>query len=246
MKMTLLEIVQNILSAMDAEEVNSIGDTIESQQVADEVKTTYYANLSNFEVPSRFQIISLDASGDSTDHPNVLVCPDNIDHFEWIRYNTNTVASPSYADIAYMEPDDFLKFVLNDTGGTQVTVKDITTDVPYQIRNDKAPEYWTTFDDENIIFDSYNATLDTGLQASKVMAYGEVLPSWTASDTFTPDLLAKYFPLLLSEAKASCFVNYKGVSNAKEEMRARQQRSRLQNHRRRYNGARINNNFGRS
>jgi len=246
MKMTLLEIVQNILSAMDAEEVNSIGDTIESQQVAEEVKTTYYANLSNFEVASRFQLVSLLASGDSTDHPNVLVCSDAIDHFEWIKYNTNTVADPSYTDVIYLEPKNFLDRIMMDGSGTRVTVKDISTDAPYTIRSDKAPDYWTTFDDENIVFDSYNSTLDTGLQESKVMAYAEVLPAWSATDAFIPDLLAKYFPLLLSEAKSSCFVNYKGVSNAKEEMRARQQRSRLQNNRRRYNGERINTNFGRS
>jgi hypothetical protein len=246
MKMTLLEITQNILSAMDAEEVNSIGDTIESQQVADEIKTTYYANLSNFEIPSRFQLVSFQASGDSTNHPNVLVCGDSIDHFEWIKYNIATVAAPSYTDVIYLEPKEFLDRILMDSGGTRVAVTDISTDAPYTIRSDKAPDYWTTFDDENIVFDSFDAGLETNLQESKVVAYAEVLPTWTAADSFYPDLLAKYFPLLLSEAKASCFVNYKGVSNAKEELRARQQRSRLQNHRRRYNGSRVNSNFGRS
>ena len=79
MKMTLLEIVQNILSAMDAEEISSISDTIESQQVAEEVKTTYYENFGNFQLRSRFDIIQLEALADSTDKPNILKVPANVD-----------------------------------------------------------------------------------------------------------------------------------------------------------------------
>ena len=40
-KLTVLEIVQNILSDLNSEEVNSISDTIEADQVAEIVKTTY-------------------------------------------------------------------------------------------------------------------------------------------------------------------------------------------------------------
>ena len=40
--MTLLEIVQDILSDMDSDEVNSINDSVESLQVAQIVKTAYY------------------------------------------------------------------------------------------------------------------------------------------------------------------------------------------------------------
>jgi hypothetical protein len=37
-KMTLLEMTQNILSAMNSDEVNSITDTVESLQVAEEIQ----------------------------------------------------------------------------------------------------------------------------------------------------------------------------------------------------------------
>ena len=39
-KKNLLEIVQNILSDMDSEEVNTISDTVEAMQVAQIVETT--------------------------------------------------------------------------------------------------------------------------------------------------------------------------------------------------------------
>ena len=40
MKMTLLEMVQNILSDMDSEEINSLSDSNEAEQVALVIKTT--------------------------------------------------------------------------------------------------------------------------------------------------------------------------------------------------------------
>ena len=40
MKTTLLQIVQSILSDMDSEEVNSISDTTEAQQIASVVEDT--------------------------------------------------------------------------------------------------------------------------------------------------------------------------------------------------------------
>ena len=46
-KMTLLEMTQNILSAMDSDAVNSIGDTVESLQVADVIVETYYELFAN-------------------------------------------------------------------------------------------------------------------------------------------------------------------------------------------------------
>jgi hypothetical protein len=41
-KMTLLEMTQDILSDMDSDEVNSINDSVESLQVAQIIKTTYF------------------------------------------------------------------------------------------------------------------------------------------------------------------------------------------------------------
>lgn len=248
MKMTLLEMTQNILSAMDAEEVTSISDTIESLQVAEEIKTTYYESLGNFEIPSQLKIISFTGLADA-DHPNMMKVDETVDQFSWVKYNTNTTADPSYKPVTYVTPEEFWDIVLNDNSGTQTTVYEYDTDLPYTIRSDKAPEYYTIFDDEYIVFDSYNSSIDTTLQAAKCMAYAQVLPSWTENDTFTPDLHAKYFPMLLAEAKSACFINYKGVANQKEERRSSRQRIRLQNNNSRNNAAKKNNDkydFGRS
>lgn len=43
MRKTLLEMVQDILSEMDSDEVNSINDTVEAEQVATIIKNCYLA-----------------------------------------------------------------------------------------------------------------------------------------------------------------------------------------------------------
>ena len=45
MKFTLLEMVQEILSDMDSDEVDSIEDTVEAEQVATIVRSTYLAMM---------------------------------------------------------------------------------------------------------------------------------------------------------------------------------------------------------
>ena len=233
-KMTLLEMVQNILSAMDAEEVSSIGDTIESQQIADEIKTTYYENFGNLEVRNRFDIIQLNALADPTDKPNVLQIPTEVDKIHWVKYNKGTTSIPDYYDVTYLTKKDFLDHIFKNAPSTGDLVKFPGDDaVPYLIDDTEHPTYFTIFDDSHLVFDSYDSSVDATLQNSKSVVYAEVLPAWSATDTFVPDLESKHFPWLLAEAKSACFINYKGISNAKEEQRARRQRVQHQNNRHR-------------
>ena len=63
------------------------------------------------------------------------------------------------------------------------------------------------------------------------MVRGALEPAWTMSDTFTPDLDANLFPLLLNEAKSLAFVEIKQSSNPKAEQYARRQWTRWANDR---------------
>ena len=50
-KLTVLAMVQDILSDMNSDEVNSINDTIEAQQVAQIINTTYFEIISSRDWP---------------------------------------------------------------------------------------------------------------------------------------------------------------------------------------------------
>lgn len=224
MKMTLLEIVQDILSAMESDEVNSIGDTVEALQVAQEVKTTYYELMSTWDIPSNEGIISLQPSNDPS-RPTVLKIPDNVKSIKWITYNQGTELSPQFVEVQYQEPELFYRFgTIYNNGQEPITV----TDNGMYVFNDRHPTHWTTFDNDTIVFNAWNSSVDTTLQESKVQCWGLTYYPFELYDSFVPKLDAMLFPLLLAEAKKACFVNFKQISNANEERRARRQMVKVQ------------------
>jgi hypothetical protein len=87
-------------------------------------------------------------------------------------------------------------------------------------------------DDNTLIFDSYDADVDTTLQKSKTVCYGQKTATWTQSGSFTPDLDAEQFSLLLNKAKALAWAELKQADHAlaRKEMRDQQihsQRAKL-------------------
>ena len=224
MKMTLLEIVQDILSAMESDEVNSIGDTVESLQVAQEVRTTYFELVSAWDLPSNEGLISLEPSNDPN-RPNILSLPDNVKSIKWITYNQGSSTSPDYTEVRYQEPEQFFRFGTKYMNGQEpITVID-----KMYVFNDRDPTHWTTFDNKTLVFNGWNSSVDSTLQESKTLCWGYTYLPFELDDSFVPHLDAMMFPLLLSEAKKACFVNFKQISNANEERRARRQMVRLQN-----------------
>ena len=57
MQMTLLEMVQDILNDIDSDPVNSIDDTEESVQIAQIIKTSYFALSTNRNWPHQKKLI---------------------------------------------------------------------------------------------------------------------------------------------------------------------------------------------
>ena len=87
-KQTLLDMVQNILSAMDSDYANSIGDSVEADQVATIVKETYFDLITNvLDIPEHKEILTLTALGDSS-HPNYLQLPSDVFNIDYFRYNS--------------------------------------------------------------------------------------------------------------------------------------------------------------
>ncbi len=77
MKKNLLEITQAILNDLDSDIVNSIDDTVESQQVAAIIKACYNEMISNRNWPHLKKLLQLDALGDVT-KPNYLMVPETL------------------------------------------------------------------------------------------------------------------------------------------------------------------------
>jgi len=243
-KQTLLDMTNNILSAMDSDEVNNITDTIESEQVAEVLKETYFAMVDELNLPNTEELFHLESAVSAT--PYKMKIPDDVHEVYWIKYNTDTTggSETNYSDMTYLSPRDFIDHVLTRNEQASNITK-ITDRVDLLIITDAMPTYWTSFDNEYITFDSYDSDVETNLQTQKTTCHGVKEPTWSATDTFVPDIPTNLFSLLLTESKSTAFFNIKQVANSKEEQKARRQRIAIRKNKWRQNGGIASPNYGR-
>ena len=225
MSMTVLDMVQDILNDLDSDEVNSIDDTVEATQVAQILKTTYFSMMSNRNWPHLRESITLVPSVDNT-KPTQMSVPSNIKELMFINYDcaNESDTRKRYKQMKWLEPDAFLRKA--NTLNTDSDTVDLVTDnngIEYAIVNNKAPEFYTSFDDNILIFDSYDSDVDSTLQSSKIQALAYMMPSWTTSDTFVPDLPEEAFIALLEEAKSKAALKLKQEADQKAEQESQRQ-----------------------
>lgn len=226
MKYTLLDLTQTVLSSMDSDEVNSIDDTIESQQVAKVIKTVYFDLVNRANVPEQFNVFQLEAYGDSS-KPTLMTIPNTFQSIKNLKYNVATIDDTllRMEDMVALPLADFLTMMYNqNTDENNVSSFSHvvgTSTITFIYRDDTAPKYYTTFDDYTVVFDSYDADVDSTLQKSKTLAYGKKNIPWTMTDTFTPDLDDSQFPILINEAKSLAFQEAKQTPHPLAERNAR-------------------------
>ena len=228
-KMTLLEIVQDIMSDMDSDNVNAINDSVEAIQVAQVVKTTYYNIIDGKDYAFLYELFRMTASG-TTARPTHMSLPEDIIDLKYIKYNNKktVTAKDLFQVIEYKTPEEFMAITdVRDSTATTVKVVTDPTGITINVLNNKQPQCFTSFDDVTMVFDSYLATLDSTLQSTKTQCYGKRSVVFTLSDTFTPDLPVQLFTYLLSEAKSTAFVVLKQMANPKAEQTATSQRRRM-------------------
>lgn len=238
-KKTLLEMVQNILSDADSDDVNSIDDTVEADQCARIIRDVFdqIVDLHDFEHIKTLK--QLTATSSTT--PNVMTRPEGFHTIEFVKYDKRTSASDpqKFEYIHYKEPDAFLELVHSrDTDESTVTAVTLSTGLILPIRNDVGPTIYTIMDSgsDELVFDSYDSDVDANLQASKSLAYGIQKPSLTLSDSSTMELPRHLETLVEREARAMFFDLYKdGITSEidrtrrRAEVRAQRMRNIIKN-----------------
>ena len=230
MKFSLLDMVQEILSSLDSDEVNSINDTVESYQVAILIRSVFYDLAIDLGLPEHEGLFELNASGDAA-KPTLMTVPSNVSLVRNIKYNNKLTADTyaNYKEVQFKPFEDFLEdsVGLQGQASTQVGQMTITNNgESFEVMYDKTkmPQFYTTMDDYNIIFDSYLATEDTTLQKSKTMCMGVIYPTFSLTDGFTPDIDPPQFSLLKNRAKVRAFAELKQAPNQEAAGEARRQK----------------------
>ena len=226
MKMSLLDMVQDILSDMSSDEVNSIDDTAESLQVAQIIKSCYFEMIGNRNWPHLKKLIQLEHAGDLS-RPNYLQLPVNLKELTNFKYyKTSINGTQQYSSVNYKTPEEFLDIVNNrlTSSSSVIQVKDYGGAL-LNIYNNADPTYWTSFDDLYLVTDSYNSLVDDTLQRSKTQCMAVIQPTWSMVDDYVPNLPVEAFAGFLEECKSTCFLRLKQMPDQKAEQKAnRQQR----------------------
>lgn len=144
MKYTLLQLVQKTLAFIDDFNVNSVDETEESEQVVQIVNIIYNDIATRYPWPHLRDIASLDTTATT----NILRLPSTVLEIDWIKYDGK--------DVQYISP----KAMQDVLDARDVSLSNVDNNGAIMDRN---PKYWTSIDDEEIIFDSYNSSLDTAL-----------------------------------------------------------------------------------
>lgn len=224
-KKTLLELVQDVLVNLDGDAVNSISDTEESESVANHIKIVYRNLVSHTEWPHTRRALTLIPYSDDT-YPTHMRVNEEIKRLCFINYNKVKLGETrkSYQEVKYLDPDYFLR-KLNARDNTSNTV-DVILDpsgIELMVLNNKAPDFYTSFDDVTLVFDSYDSGVDSTLQESKVQAQGYVIPEFIVEDSFIPDLPSEAFSYLLEESVSRCQLKMRQFQDLKSEAEAQKQ-----------------------
>lgn len=227
-KMTVLDMTQDILSDMDSDEVNSINDTVEALQVAQILKSTYFNIIDGRDWPHLYQPFQLTAST-TTARPTHMRLPDNIIDVSWVKYDCKELGETRdrVKSIVYKTPAAFQE-ILEQRDSTDLTVTEVAdpSGISLNVHNDRAPLYFTSFDNEYVVFDAYDIAVEDTLKTSKTSCYGKVYPTWTMSDSFIPDLPTQSFSYLLNEAKSTASLRLKQTPDQKAEQHSITQKRR--------------------
>lgn len=224
MKFTLLEGVQDVLSAMDSDEVTGISDTTESLQVATIFKQVYFDIINDLDLPELKETFSPTA-GDDGDRV-LMTLPDNIVKVHWLKYNIDDTIN-DYRTLCFLRLDEFINrsnAIKDHPSVAPVNPDDEDPNLWLNYLTNKQPEYYTLLG-TTLIFDSIDTEYNPiKLEADFMIGYGSVNPTFTMDDAFIPDLDAQQFRYWLHRVKTRAFFELKQMQNPEAAGEARRQK----------------------
>ena len=158
MRNTVLELVNDILSSANEDAVSTLGETEESEMVLVILNRAYRLLTEEIDWDYRGILTKLDtATGTTTTWnpstypalPWVCKLPTNVESVYSIFYNSDTSVT-SKPVMAYREPDWFQYHVINRRG----------------FATDRDPKEWTMFDDQYVVFDSFDSAVENQIASA--------------------------------------------------------------------------------
>lgn len=199
-KMTLLQVTQSILNVIDGDYVTSISETEEAEQIAALSRDVYHELMTTSNWPHLSVIRQLTGLGD-TSAPTKMKVPSDLTDISCIRFEYVQNSKTRFKELTYLPPDSFMDLVLSRDEGQANVTRYLENLVPILIQTDKVPDYYTSFDDQYIICDSFDSSVWDTLPSTATIVEGRKQTVWVMSDDFIPDLPESSFPMYLAEVR---------------------------------------------
>lgn len=224
---TYLELVKDITLEVTGKVIYTQLETRESEAITQIVEDSYYEILDSRDWPYFLKFFTLTETAAGT--PTKMTIPSTVKNIKYLKYNNIPFGGTvdDYKLVKFLEPQRFMNVLDARTTGSIASWTD-TDGIKYKVFDDAAPTYYTSPDEQTIIFDSYDSAVDTFLTTAKSQAYGMKFSSVTVDDDFVFDLPPEAFSLLLAEAKAKSFRIVNKEVNAQAELYAQAQRAKFQ------------------
>lgn len=248
MSRTLLYTVQRVLEKLNLDVVDSINDTQDAILIAREAEDTFFDLVSRNEWPERYDLLEVESYSD-VNLPTALRLPVNVLNIDTLRYDISDpseVATPKVIqNLIQLTTEEFLQMSYARNTELDNVVEADYKDIPLWLLNDQSPQYFTTFDNEVLILDSWDSSVESTLQGSKTIASGSHTELWHHTDDYIVPVNNVSYPLYLAELTAACSAYLNGSTSVEDERRRRLGISRLRRSASKVNEESLKNDYGR-
>ena len=219
-KRTLLEMIQEVSDAIDGDEISSLNETVEADQLQklivnvleDLVTRQDWEFLKDklIQLNDASTVISLDV-------------PDTVSKLQTMQYISTTDGKPR--TLHYIPPEDYLQVMRQATSGDASTVDVIVNGITLVAKTNQDPRFWTILEDA-VFVDGFDISRDTsGVVGSQSVTLSTKYFDFSGSTvgTWVAPLPEKMFGLWLQESIAEASVKLRQVEDPREERKARRQ-----------------------
>jgi len=232
-KRTILQLIQQLGEGIGSDEIDSLNETIEASEIATILEQTVTEVISR----KRWEFIAdrvrqLDARAGGSTQLNTLVIPSDVTRVNCLKYRNTDNTVTEFTEILYLQPCEFLELVQGrNSSDDNITAIANADGVLINVITDAPPTRWTSFDEENITFDAYDATVGTGSLVVDSVIIADIVPVIDYTDpTATLKVPERMETLIYNEALSTCAIRLRQTVDPKAERVARRQHIAMREH----------------
>lgn len=232
-KRTILKLLQELGAGIGSDEIDSLDETIEATEIVTILEQTVDEVIARKRWEfTRDRVRQLDDRDVASTQLNTLVIPSDVVRINCLKYKDTAATTVKFNELTYMQPCEFVE-LLQSRNAADSNITPIANDdgVSLNVLIDAPPTYWTSFDEENITFDSYDATLGTGNLIADSVIIADITPVTDYTDPVGfLNVPARMESLIFNEALATCNYRLRQTSDPKAERVARRQHIAMKHH----------------